>query len=293
MDPISRSIDWRSQPSKRWFQSDLSHPMLLLGIRRDTSQSVDSALRDLASLVEPHLQAHILNWHLRSKQTASSERTASSEHDANSEQAASSDPLGPPTLPSWLVMFGFLYRGGTGDGSITIVAHIPYITNEGQDPDIRRTYSYLSLIVDHIPLPGLAHQPDPSDTSSEHDDNSPVICNIRAALALLSLKLHAVRLADAWEGVQWPPFVYEMHSDAERERLGSFKSPSERYGYTAQDMFPLNEEPLTTSEQEDELAEERYEQAVAMRKSKEIVKLWARKVEFGVPPLQPKEEDSE
>lgn len=270
MDSISRSVDWKSQPSERWFQSDLTHPILLLGIRRDLSQSIGTALRDLASLVEPHLHAHIVNWHLRSEQTATS-------------KSPDSETGAPPTLPPWLVMFGLLYRGGPGEGSITIVAHIPYMANAGEEPSARRIFSYLALVVDHISLPGLAHQPQPSVVSPDNDDDSPVICNIRAALALLSLKQHAVRLANAWEGVQWPQFVYEIYSDIEREHLGSLGSPSECERDVV-GLLELDEESLTESEQDAELKEEEYAQMVAEKKSVEMVNLWSKKVDLKVKP---------
>lgn len=267
LDTISRSVDWKLQPSKQWFQSDLTHPILLLGTRRDMSQSIGSALRDLATLVEPHLHAHIVNWHLRLKQTAS----------ANAPT--------PPALPRWLFMLGFLYHGGSGNGGITIVAHIPYITNAGHEPSTRGTYSYLSLVVDHISLPGLAHHP---NAASDNDDNPAVICNIRAAFALLSLKRHAVRLADAWEGVQWPKFLYEIQSGIEREHVGSLPS----YSQNERDvvgMLQLDEVSLTSSEQDEEVAEEERALKDDIIRSDEIVKLWAETLDFVVskPPIPP------
>lgn len=169
----------RSEYTSTWFQADDLHPALILGKRRASSSysgvpphppsqiifDSDDDLADLARLVEPHLNAHVLNWRILCEQDPDAHRTH---------------------LPPWLMSFGLLYHGDM-NGHLSIVAHIPYLDETVQPLDAvsdSPSYSFVSCVVDTIPLPGIASESNTEDHPSSPE--SPYLANFRAAIALLT-----------------------------------------------------------------------------------------------------------
>ncbi|ETW82175.1 hypothetical protein HETIRDRAFT_115597 [Heterobasidion irregulare TC 32-1] len=135
--------------------------------------SLDQKLHDLSQLIQPNLVAHLVNWYLKNK-----------------------GKLGSP-LPPWFMLFGILYDA---DG-LVIVAHIPYVNTSSSSTSSTQSLAYLSCVVDYIPMVGLARRTPLSV------QQSPVLNNVRAALALSTLQRHAYNMTTQWEGVAWPVSV--------------------------------------------------------------------------------------
>lgn len=136
---------------------------------------------DLAAFVQPSLDSHLMNWRARQ---------------------AEDDNL--TVIPRWMMMFGILYHGGP-NGHLTLVAHIPYF-NPGvnlSQTDKADSFSYISCVVDRIPVPGILH-------ATKQGKESPYVANFRAAMALLTLKRHAFVMADAWENGGWHRWSQEI-----------------------------------------------------------------------------------
>lgn len=141
-------------------------------------------------------------------------------------------------------MFGFIYDAGEG-GSLTIVAHIPFVSTPPSTP-ADPSFRFLSLIVDRIELPGLAGtMTETAGLHTNHTLPTDTISNLRATAALLTLKRHALRLLDAWEGVKWPATMCNPGTEEIDARYAS-----------SGDAISVEEVPMTEEEQEQESADE-------------------------------------
>lgn len=152
-------------------------PILPSVISPSTPQvSLDQKLHDLSQVIQPSLVAHLVNWYLKNKGKLSS------------------------PLPPWFMLFGILYDA---DG-LVIVAHIPYYVNtsaSSTSSSCAQSLAYLSCMVDYIPMVGLTRRTPLSV------QQSPILNNVRAALALSTLRGHAYNMTTQWEGVAWPASV--------------------------------------------------------------------------------------
>ncbi|THH15532.1 hypothetical protein EW146_g4955 [Bondarzewia mesenterica] len=242
-------------PKCRDMKASILHPALLLGMKGPApwppfpvsiSQPASSfdclsrKLRDLSQLTQPNLMTHILNWHLRCKHVT---RWPGS-------------PSLPPydCLPAWFMQFGILYDAEY----LTIIAHVPFLPalplSQTKRPvasnSISPRFSYLSCVVDRIPLAGVAR----SELVSTNME-PPILSNFRAALALFSLQKHAFMMAALWEGVTWPVLTAEALAES-NSVAPSRTTSSTRSGDG--DSFDFDDVPLNMLGLEDD-REERIE----------------------------------
>lgn len=192
------------------------HPAFILGKRAASSYSggpphshsqiifdSNDDLIDLARLAQPHLDAHVSNWRVLCERNPDNHR---------------------PHLPPGLVLFGLLYHGDM-NGHLSIVAHIPYLDHATQPPDAASpSWSFVSCVVDTIPLLGIASDAEEHSSSPE----SPYLANFRAAIALLTLKRHAFVSADAWEKAMHSELIEDAIADDEHINFGSIPAVSDQ-----------------------------------------------------------------
>lgn len=212
-----------------WFQSDIYHPALLVGINASNHERTGyktNPIHDLAMAIQFHLDAHLNNWR---RIELGSQRY--SDDDGRNEQY-----IPPPPSPMkrdlcspWMVLFGILYESGR-DGHLTIVAHIPYAPVGQRLLELNdQTTCYVSCIVDRIPLPGIMNTPD-VDPFTDSTLESPLLSNFRAAICLFTLKRHALVMADAWEKTLRPRKIGRQKKSIEDEHLGSSLNADESSG---------------------------------------------------------------
>ncbi|KAF8590686.1 hypothetical protein K439DRAFT_42491 [Ramaria rubella] len=138
------------------FRLALLRPALLVGIKGpalwpsahvhtlpcERPINLKEAIKDLAKVVQPSLDTHLLNWQLRSEQLREDTSHLGSQR------------------PVWFMVFGVIYDAE----QIVIVAHIPLIDTQDrsiQQPssiDSSRRPSYISCVVDSIPFPPILLQ---------------------------------------------------------------------------------------------------------------------------------------
>lgn len=226
----------------QWFQADILHPALLVGISPNRDTYHIHPLHDLAFAVQFHLNAHLENWRRANKKPDPPIEPGDGLHgllgddfevgrsgQLDTESVLSSSSVPQILCPPWMVLFGILYESGR-DGHLTIVAHIPYapVGQNLLELDHESTH-YVSCVVDRISLPGIMDDPDihPSPASTSE---SPYLANFRAAMCLLTLKRHALFMADAWEKTIWPDPITIQIDSIEDGHIGPLRDVSELSG---------------------------------------------------------------
>ncbi|EIM86337.1 uncharacterized protein STEHIDRAFT_111815 [Stereum hirsutum FP-91666 SS1] len=243
---LNRMARSRSRP---WFQTDILHPALIIGIDGKGHGNVNrhqNPLHDLALTVRSHLNAHLENWRRPWPKPASvnlgDEQYESlddeqyeyldDEHqdfpvdDCNHYISFSPSPLEQKSCPPWMIMFGIVYDSGR-DGHLTIVAHIPHAPAGEDLIDLdNNTTHYVSCVIDRISIPGIMNATDIQATIPSTFE-SPYLANLRAVMCLLTLKRHAVVMANAWEKTMWPDKIVENIDLIEDKHLPPLRTASE------------------------------------------------------------------